>query len=74
MSESFNSWVGDDRKKTVLSLVESLTIRLMARFHKRYEKGCGFDHHRTPRISKVVDKTMQDGRYCRVTCASQNEF
>ena len=67
MSKSFNSWVGDDRKKTVVSLVKSLITRLMERFHRRYKKGCGFDHHITPRIRKVVDKTMQDGRYCRVT-------
>jgi hypothetical protein len=48
VSESFNSWLGDDRKKTILSMVESITCRLMARFQTRFEKGCGFENIITP--------------------------
>jgi hypothetical protein len=39
VSESFNSWLGNDRKKTIVSMFESITCRLMARFQQRYEKG-----------------------------------
>ncbi|KAK7250678.1 hypothetical protein RIF29_33263 [Crotalaria pallida] len=74
ISEAFNSWVGDDRSKTILSMVESLTCRLMKRFQRRYEKGCSFENIITPRIRNVLDTTMQDGRMCRVTYAGDDEF
>ncbi|KAJ1424167.1 Zinc finger, SWIM-type [Sesbania bispinosa] len=72
--ESFNSWLGDDRKKTILSMLESITCRLMGRFQRRYEKGCGFENIITPKIRKMLDITMQDGRVCRVTYAGDDEF
>jgi hypothetical protein len=74
VSESFNSWLGDDRKKTILSMVESITCRLMARFQTRFEKGCGFENIITPKIRKVLDTTMQDGRICKLTYAGDDEF
>ncbi|XP_058776102.1 uncharacterized protein LOC131650408 [Vicia villosa] len=74
VTESFNSWLGDDRKKTILSMIESITCRLMARFQKIYEKGCEFNNIVTPKIIKVLDTTMQDGRVCRVTYAGDDEF
>ncbi|KAJ1401847.1 Zinc finger, SWIM-type [Sesbania bispinosa] len=72
--ESFNSWVGDDRKKTILPMLESITCRLMSRFQRRYEKGCGLENITTPKIRKVLHITMQDGRVCGVTYASDDEF
>jgi len=74
VTESFNSWLGDDRKKTILSMIESITCRLMARFQKRYEKGCEFENIVTPKIRKVLDTTMQDGRMCKLTYAGDDEF
>ena len=74
VAESFNHWVGDDRKKPILGLVESLTTRIMGRFQRRYEKGCSFESVITPRIRKIVDTTKQDGRFCRVTYAGDDEF
>ena len=74
VSESFNNWLGNDRKKTILSMVDSITCRLMARFQKRYEEGCGFENVITPKVRKVLDTSMQDGRMCRVTYAGDDEF
>ncbi|XP_058747011.1 uncharacterized protein LOC131620001 [Vicia villosa] len=74
VTESFNSWLGDDKKKTILSMIESITCRLMARFQKRYEKGREFNNIVTPKIRKVLDITTQDGRVCRVTYAGDDEF
>ncbi|KAK2421674.1 MuDR family transposase [Trifolium repens] len=68
------NWLGDDRKKTILSMVESITCRLMARFQTRFEKGCGFENIITPKIRKVLDTTMQDGRICKLTYAGDDEF
>ncbi|XP_057444251.1 uncharacterized protein LOC130736432 [Lotus japonicus] len=72
--EAFNSWLGDDRKKTILSMIESITCRLMSRFQRIYEKGCGFENIVTPRIRKGIDIKMQDGRFCIVTYAGNGEF
>lgn len=74
VTEAFNSWLGNDRKKTILSMIESITCRLMSIFQNRYEKGCAFDNIITPKIRKVIDTTVQDGRMCRVTYAGDDEF
>ena len=74
VAESFNNWVGDDRKKPILGLIKSLTTRIIGRFQRRYEKGCSFESIKTPRIRKVVDTTMQYGRFCKVTYARDDEF
>jgi thioredoxin-related protein len=71
VTESFKSWLGNVRKKTILSMVESITCRFVGRFQKRYEKGCTFDNIITPKIRKVLDITMQDGRMCGVTYAGE---
>jgi hypothetical protein len=38
VTESFNSWLGNVRKKTVLSMVESITCRFVGRFQKKGTK------------------------------------
>ncbi|XP_057423577.1 uncharacterized protein LOC130717381 [Lotus japonicus] len=73
--ETFNSWLGDDTEKTILSMIESITCRLMGRFQRRYERGRGFQNIITPKIRKGLYVTMQDGRFCRVlTYAGNEEF
>ncbi|XP_045819551.1 uncharacterized protein LOC123912991 isoform X2 [Trifolium pratense] len=74
VSESFNSWLSDDRKKTILSMIESITCRLMARFQTRFEKACDFENIITPKIRKELDTKMQDGRMCKLTYAGDDEF
>ncbi|PNX79139.1 hypothetical protein L195_g035123, partial [Trifolium pratense] len=74
VSESFNSWLSDDRKKTILSMIESITCRLMAGFQTRFEKACDFENIITPKIRKELDTKMQDGRMCKLTYAGDDEF
>lgn len=62
-------------KKTILSMIESMTCSLMARFQTGFEKGHGFENIITPKIRKVLDITMQDGRMCKLTTyAGDDEF
>ncbi|KAL5747372.1 hypothetical protein ACOSP7_024370 [Xanthoceras sorbifolium] len=37
MSECFNSWIKDDRDKSVLTLMEFLRRKVMVRFHEKWE-------------------------------------
>ncbi|KAJ1426371.1 Transposase, MuDR, plant [Sesbania bispinosa] len=53
---------------------QELLDKLMSRFQRRYEKGYGFANITTPKIRKVLDITMQDGRVCGVTYAGDDEF
>ncbi|KAF1896640.1 hypothetical protein Lal_00034339 [Lupinus albus] len=72
--EVFNAWIVDDRKKTILSMMESIVCRLMGTFQRRYAKGCGFEHNITPNIRKILNINMQDGRFCTVTYVGREEF
>ncbi|XP_019427184.1 PREDICTED: uncharacterized protein LOC109335506 [Lupinus angustifolius] len=72
--EVFNAWIVDDRKKTILSMMESIVCRLMRTFQRRFAKGCGFEHNITHNIWKVLNTNMQDGRFCTVTYAGREEF
>ncbi|WOK97553.1 hypothetical protein Cni_G06261 [Canna indica] len=74
VTESFNHWVGDDRKKPIMVMVESLTCRIMGRLQRRFEKGSRFEFATTPRIRKIVDMTMQDAKLCKVIDAGDDEF
>ncbi|WOK97503.1 hypothetical protein Cni_G06211 [Canna indica] len=74
VTESFNHWVGDDRKKPIMSMVESLTCRIMVRLQRRFEKGSIFEFVTTPRIRKIIDMTMQDAKLCKMIDAGDDEF
>ncbi|WOL19959.1 hypothetical protein Cni_G28761 [Canna indica] len=74
VTESFNYWVGVDRKKSIMVMVESLTCRIMGRLQRRFEKGSRFEFVTTPRIRKIVDMTMQDAKLCKVIDARDDEF
>ncbi|XP_019457609.1 PREDICTED: uncharacterized protein LOC109357995 [Lupinus angustifolius] len=74
VSEVFNAWIVDDRKKTILSMMESIVCGLIGTFQRRFAEGCGFEHNITPNIRKVLNTNMQDGRFCTVTHAGREEF
>lgn len=70
----FNAWIGDDRKKTILVMLQSIMNRFMVTFQKRYEKESTTYYMVTPKVKVLLDKTMWDGRYCVVSHVGSDEF
>ena len=54
----FNAWIGDDRKKTILVMLQSIMNRFMVTFQKRYEKESTTYYMVTPKVKVLLDKTM----------------
>jgi transposase-like protein len=63
MTESFNQWIGTLRGKPVLTLVESLVIKIMGKVAKKYGEGLVWDGNLTPNVMKklknIKDKTKR---------------
>ena len=74
MAESFNQWVSSIRCKPTLTLLENIRVKLMKRFHDRYEKGCMWNTSTTPKIRKKLDESKYNGRFCRVVPANEHEY
>ncbi|KAF8408008.1 hypothetical protein HHK36_007148 [Tetracentron sinense] len=74
MTESFNQWVGDLRGKPILTLVDSLRVKLMGRIHCRYDKACAWESLVTPKIRQKLNVIRQDSRMCIVVFAGGEEY
>lgn len=70
--EVFNSWLGDDRRKTILCMLESIVCRLMVIYQKRYQQSVTTQYVMTTRVRKILDITNQDARFLVVTYAGCN--
>ena len=68
------SLVKGDKKKTILSLVKSLRIRLTWKIAKIYESCYMWDHYISHKIKDVVDMKKQDGKLCKIACAKDDEY
>jgi hypothetical protein len=55
MSESFNQWIGHLRGKPILTLIETLVVKIMGRVHKRYSNGLLWEGNLTPNALKKVN-------------------
>lgn len=55
-------------------MLQSIITRMMAIFQKRYDKATATHSMLSPMIRVIVDKTMQDGRYCTITYVGRDEF
>ena len=65
--ESFNHWIGSARSKPILSLVDSIRVKMMGILHKRFEKGNTWPNKVAPTVMKKLVKIKQDARLCKVT-------
>ena len=65
--ESFNHWIGSARSKPILSLVDSIRVKMMGMLHKRFEKGNTWPNKVAPTVMKKLVKIKQDARLCKVT-------
>ncbi|KAF8408354.1 hypothetical protein HHK36_007503 [Tetracentron sinense] len=74
MTESFNQWIGDLRDKPILTLVDSIRVKLMDRIQCRYEKACSWESLVTPKIKRKMDVIKQDSRTCVVVFAGGEEY
>jgi len=72
--EVFKAWLGDDRKKTILSMLQFIVCRLMVTFQKRYERVTTCQNLMPPRVKTYLDKTLQATRSLVVTFAGNDEF
>ena len=55
--EIFNSWVGADKSKTMLAMLESVIKRVMVIFQKMYAKVVVTHFKMTSRTRIILDKT-----------------
>lgn len=74
MTESFNHWVGPLRGKPVLTLVESLVVKIMGMVHKRYSDGCTWEHLLTPKAIKRIEIMKKRTSWLSLVPAGQMEF
>ncbi|KAF8389226.1 hypothetical protein HHK36_025919 [Tetracentron sinense] len=74
MTESFNQWVGDLRGKPILTLVDSIRVKLMSSIHRRYEKACAWESLVTPKIRRKLDAIKHDSRMGVVVFAGNEEY
>ena len=51
----FNAWIGDDRKKTILVMLQSIMNRFMVTFQKRYEKESTTYYMVTPKVKVLKE-------------------
>ena len=70
MSESFNQWVGPLRDKSVLTLVESLIVKMIGKIHNRYSDSCTWENNLTPRALKKVKFMKNRTNRCSLVPAS----
>ncbi|GFS43557.1 hypothetical protein Acr_00g0085760 [Actinidia rufa] len=63
----FNHWIGSARSKPILSLVDSIRVKMMGMMHKRFEKGNTWPNRVAPTVMKKLVKIKQDARLGKVT-------
>lgn len=74
MSESFNQWVGPLREKPVLTVVESVMVKLMGKIHNRYSAGIVWEHNITLKALQKVENMRSRTNRCSLVPAGQMEF
>ncbi|XP_043717917.1 uncharacterized protein LOC122665848 [Telopea speciosissima] len=74
VTESFNSWVGSLRSKPILSLLDSIRIKVMERLYNRYQKGCTYESMITPKVLHKIATVKEQSRHCHVYAFSPYEF
>ncbi|KAL7231953.1 hypothetical protein ACSBR2_010051 [Camellia fascicularis] len=74
MVKFFNNWIGNVRGKPILTLLESIKLKLMNKLHKRFEEAASWQSLVTPNIKKKLDEVVLQSRLCKVTFAGQEEY
>ena len=74
MTESFNHWVGPLRGKPVLTLIESLIVKMMGKIHSRYNDGCQWESNLTPRALKRIEHMKNRTNRCSLVPAGLMEY
>ncbi|XP_059668502.1 uncharacterized protein LOC132313647 isoform X2 [Cornus florida] len=59
--ESFNSWLGDIRMRSVLGIMDTIRSKLMCRLQKSYQRGLGLENlTAAPKLRKKLNKAVKD--------------
>ncbi|KAJ4974525.1 hypothetical protein NE237_007699 [Protea cynaroides] len=74
MTKSFSQWIDYLKGKPILTLIDSIRVKLMSRLHRRFEKGCSYKGKLTPRMKKKLELVKSDARFCMPIPAGGNEF
>ncbi|KAH9753370.1 SWIM-type domain-containing protein [Citrus sinensis] len=74
MSESWNSYLNEYRRKPILELLEFIRMKLMKRMIKRREKCEDWESNIPPRVQKKIAKIAKAARRVSVIKASKYQF
>ncbi|XP_043710399.1 uncharacterized protein LOC122659342 [Telopea speciosissima] len=74
MIESFNSWIGPMRNKTILSLIDDIRENLMIRLWKKYIFAFSVEGKVTPSVKKKLKLIVSDARFCHAQFAGENQY
>ncbi|KAF8398461.1 hypothetical protein HHK36_017389 [Tetracentron sinense] len=66
ITESFNGWLGVQRSKAIMTMIEFLRRKLMTRMQKRYEKGLTWGGRATLRVKRKLKEIGDKSRFCNV--------
>ncbi|XP_044508924.1 uncharacterized protein LOC123227865 [Mangifera indica] len=74
MSETFNSWLGEYRELSILSLLELYRRRIMKRLHSRLKAGTEWVTPLPPLVVKKLNKSIEIARNVSISYAGLQEF
>ncbi|KAK9214459.1 hypothetical protein WN944_006451 [Citrus x changshan-huyou] len=74
MSESWNSYLNEYRRKPILELLEFIRMKLMKRMIKRREKCEDWESNIPPRVQKKIAKIAKAARRVSIIKASKYQF
>ncbi|XP_043717537.1 uncharacterized protein LOC122665452 [Telopea speciosissima] len=74
MIESFNSWIGPMRNKTILSLIDDIRGKLMIRLREKYIFTCSVEGKVTPSMKKKLKLIVSNARFCHAQFAGENQY
>ncbi|XP_043700398.1 uncharacterized protein LOC122651138 [Telopea speciosissima] len=74
MLESFNQWVSTIRTKPILTLIDTLRLKIMDRMYHKFQKGQSFQGTLTPMVRKKKIKIQEASKDCISHGGADDEF
>ena len=72
--ESFNAWVGEDRFKPPIALLESIRSKIMNLIYTRQQTAATWNQYLTPDVSARIRKLTTLSRHAEVRRSQEYEF
>ena len=74
VAESFNQWIGSERKKSYLDILIGITAKIMTMFHERSNKYNLSDTMWCSKVNKILDNNFNDGQRYEVLPSTDSLF